>query len=324
MDKRCEAMERERELVRRYFSSVPWDFRKAIAPFDGRHWHLLVMAARCAGSLDLITNNPALAYCLASCWAFGPYPSKYATRLMRRLIGATRRHICGALGFPETESSVSVLSKIPASACSVSWLLTVRDLLRDPEWHKPLLHLPSVDLTVLQFLCNRAGRRRTTTRLLHELSGSEAGALILYLADVIRIERQLGDSGKKRFYSIDQFLRYHEALQERIDQPRETDVRRYQFPQPPILGSENIVALETPDLLIDEARKQRNCVMQHAGNIARGGVYIYRVLQPERATLSIVPNQNGQWQIGQLLCARNEPVSEATQQAVGEWLSTSH
>jgi hypothetical protein len=320
MNRRMEAIDREQQLVRRYFSDVPWGFRRAIAPFEGRHWHLLVMAARCAGSLDLITSNPALAYCLASCWAFGPYPSKYATRHMRRLIGATRRHICGALGFPETESSVSVLSKIPASACSVSWLLTVRDLLRDPDWRKPLLHLPSVDLPVLQFLCNRAVRRRTTTRLLHELSGSDAPALVSYAADVTRIEKRIGVSSEKRFNSIHQFQRYHETLLERVDQPTEADVRHYHFPQPPIPGNDNIVALETPDLLIEEARDQRNCATKYAGAIAQGGIYIYRVLQPERATLSIILNENGRWQVQQLLRARNKPASDTTHQTVAEWL----
>jgi hypothetical protein len=82
MNKESEAVAYERELVRHYFGDVPWEIRKAIAPFEDRHWHLLVMAARCPGSLGLITSNPALAHCLAPCWAFGPYPSRYATRTM--------------------------------------------------------------------------------------------------------------------------------------------------------------------------------------------------------------------------------------------------
>jgi hypothetical protein len=89
-------------------------------------------------------------------------------------------------------------------------------------------------------------------------------------------------------------------------------------------GSENIIALKSPDLVIEEAHCQRNCVISYAGDIADGGIYLYRVLQPERATLSIVPDENGRWQLGQLLRAHNKPVSEATHQAVVQWFSGKH
>jgi hypothetical protein len=324
MDKVREAIEKEQELVRRYLGDVPWDVRKAIAPFECRQWHLLVMAARCPGALDLITSNPALAYCVASCWVFGSWPSGYATRVMRSLLHSRRRKICGALGFEESESAVSVLGKIPASACSVSWLLTIRDLLKDPDWRKPLLHLPSLNLAVMQLLCSKALRRRTTPRLLHELAGIDGPALSWWADDVMRMQRQLGDAGNKRFNSVQQFMRLHDELMERIHRPKEADVRRQQFPPPPMPGSGDIVALETPDSLIEEARCQRNCAMSYADDIADGGIYLYRVLQPERATLSIVPGENGGWQIGQLLRAHNEPVSEATYQGVAQWLSRAH
>lgn len=320
MNKESEAVAYERELVRHYFGDVPWEIRKAIAPFEDRHWHLLVMAARCPGSLDLITSNPALAYCLASCWAFGPYPSKYATRTMRRLIGARRRSICGALGFPECESSVSVLSKIPASACCVSWFLTIRDLLKDPDWRKPLLHLPSLNLAVMQFLCNKALRRRATPRLLHELAGIDSPAMAWSASDLLRMQRQLRTEGVERFHSVQQFLRWHNELEEQINHPKEADIQHLSFPKPPIPGNENVIPLEVPDSLIEEANVQCNCVTDYATRIASGRLYLYRVLNPERATLSIKPNEQGSWQIGELLAAGNEPVSAETRQAVERWI----
>ncbi len=329
MHKESEAIAYERELVRHFFGDVPWKIRKAVAPFEDRHWHLLVMAARCPGSLDLIMSNPALAYCLASCWAFGPYPSKYATRTMRRLIDSRRRSICGALGFPECESSVSVLSKIPASACCVSWLLTIRDLLKDHAWRKPLLHLPSLNLGVMQFLCSKALRRRATPRLLHELSGIDGPAMARSASDLMRMQRQLGDAGKKRFHSVQQFVHLHDELEARIHGTRlaydvhgvdASDMRSIPFPMPPIPGSEAMIALENFDLLKEEAREQHNCLMTYLGNVVHGDTYFYRVLKPERSTLSLVKNQIGEWRFDQLLKARNEPVSAETRQAVEQWI----
>jgi hypothetical protein len=317
--------ERERHLVRQYFGDLPLDVQNVIEPFRERQWHLLVMAARCAGSLDLIKSNPALAFCLASPWVFTPMPSRYATSVMRRLIGTTRRHICGALGFPEAEASVSILSKMPPSTCCIPWLLTIRNVLRDPEWRKTLLHLPNLNEAVMQFVGNEPLLSRATPRLLHELSENPVrlGWEMLY---VTLLRDKFAASVNERFHSIQQVHRVARELQDQNNRGRESnppkpEAQKLEFPEPPIPGIENIIPLKNTDLLYEEGQVQHNCLMQYVCTAASGGVYFYRVLEPERATLSIIPDENGQWQIGQLLRAHNEPVSEATRQGVAQWFS---
>ena len=323
-----EEFEKEKQLVRDYFGNVPAEVRNAIAPFQSRQWHLCAMAARCPGSLDLITSNPALAYGLASSWAFTSHPSKEGMRLSRRLIGLRRRSICGALGFPESEASVSVLSKIPASACCIPWLLTIRDLLRDPDWHKTLLHLPSLNRAVLELLGHRAVRRRTTPALLHHLSGSSAN-ILSGLIELMSMQRELGDSGNERFHSVGQILELRDDLLMRICHPEvQSDVQRRDeahiqnlpFPKPPIPGTESIIAIENLDLLSQEAREQHNCVMKYRHSVFACSMYFYRVLKPERATLSIVSNAAGEWRLDELLGARNAPVPDETRQAIARWI----
>ena len=73
--------------------------------------------------------------------------------------------------------------------------------------------------------------------------------------------------------------------------------------------------------MIDEGREQEHCAMSYAKDIANGAVYLYRVLEPERATLAIVRDESGEWRLDQLLRARNEPVTEETNQGVVRWLS---
>ncbi len=311
------ALESERRLVRDFFSNLPLDVRDAIAPFETRRWNLLLMAARCPESLDLIKSNPALAYCAASRRAFGPYSSNHAERRMRFLTRSRRREICGPLGFPAAESTVSILRKIPASACEVPRLRAIRQLLKDPDWHKSLSHLPSLNLHVLHFLEDKALRRRTTPRLLHEL-GSCPSDVYSEAAWLMAIHRDIGSRRPEQFRSLQQILRMKANLD-----IRESDLRSLEFPKPPIPGNGAIIALDRPDLLLGEALSQRNCVMSYVRQISGGSFYFYRVLKPERATLSIVPVANGKWKIDQLLGCRNEPVSEATHQAVGEWLSKS-
>ncbi len=45
-----------------FFDCIPFDVECAIWDFPSRHWHLLHLAARCPGGLDLIRSNPALAW----------------------------------------------------------------------------------------------------------------------------------------------------------------------------------------------------------------------------------------------------------------------
>jgi hypothetical protein len=53
---------------------------------------------------------------------------------------------------------------------------------------------------------------------------------------------------------------------------------------------------------------------------ARGASVVYRVLEPERATLSLIRTETGRWEIGELKASRNRPVSEQTQDLVEQWL----
>jgi len=76
-----------------------------------------------------------------------------------------------------------------------------------------------------------------------------------------------------------------------------------------------------PGQLVEESRHQHNCVGGYAERVVGGKVFIYRVLKPERATLSLRLGADGGWEIEQLLRACNQPVSPATALAVQRWLA---
>lgn len=74
-------------------------------------------------------------------------------------------------------------------------------------------------------------------------------------------------------------------------------------------------------VLCDEGAGQRNCVASYASQIRQKRVFVYQVLAPSRATLSIVRRQ-GRWQIDQLEAACNRPAPRETRLAVLAWLRT--
>src|SRR5436190_808790 len=55
--------------------------------------------------------------------------------------------------------------------------------------------------------------------------------------------------------------------------------------------------------------------------IRDGRCYIYRVLSPQLATLSVAKGPDGGWQIQQLFLSCNRPVSPETWQFVQKWLN---
>jgi hypothetical protein len=88
-------------------------------------------------------------------------------------------------------------------------------------------------------------------------------------------------------------------------------------------GSDTIVPITTHDELIEEGRAQHNCAATYAQDIADGAMYIYRVLKPERCTLSIKKGKDGLWSLDQLKLACNASPQQATHQHVEDWMSQS-
>ena len=320
LNQSLDRMDEEMQRVRNYFSPVPIEVRKVIAPFPNRQWHLMVMAARCPGALEMFTSNPALAYSLASCWIFTDRPSKEATRQMRRFIPWKRRNICEALGFHDCAESI--LRKIPTFACSISWLLTLRDLLKDSDWQKNLRHLPCLNPNVLTFLGYQSFRKRITSSLLQELARNQLDSIPGLMRDLLRMEKQLGKTARERFQSIQQIQNSHDQWVEKINR-NQTD-RFHEFPEPPIQGNEKIIPLHSTSCLIEEGRLQANCVRSYLGNVATGSIYFYKLLKPERATLSITRNTIGRWQLKEISGYDNTPVSKTTRQFALDWISQYH
>ena len=94
---------------------------------------------------------------------------------------------------------------------------------------------------------------------------------------------------------------------------------RWSFPKPPLPGNANIVPLTSVSALFDESVSQRNCVNGYVGRVRSRQTYIYRVLRPERCTLSLVPDGRG-WSIGELYRSCNRSPSPKTVQTVRQWL----
>jgi hypothetical protein len=277
--------------------------------------------------------NPGLAFALASNRVFHRPAVKKPLRAARSQLRKKQREILSWLGFAPTESVRRILRKIDPSDLTVERLLYLRDGLSDPAVVKSLSHLPSVNSLVLRLATDPRLRGWFTPRWLAEVAADTgqvadpAGGWprqtpFDLLMDTLRMLRLVGEGATIRpFSSSDHLRRTHDALVGRAGAPdwgQEWHGSRSalpdRFPAPPFPGTAKIVPLLTPEALQNEGAEMRHCVVSHSFEVADGDAYVYRVVSPVRATLSI-GNVGGRWrpremrgpgnvEIDPLVCAR--------------------
>jgi hypothetical protein len=314
--------------ARAFLECFPAEVLQLVKGLPERQWHLMQLMAHCPGAIDLAATNRGLAVALASSSAFHNPPVQRPLRAARALLRQRRQVIAGWLGLPATRSAVSVFARVRSDALTVERLLWLRRTLLEESPPKALLHLPVLTAPVLRILCDADLRRSASHSLLEEIAlGPESeqtkGAQHL-LRDAIETARLAGLRSLPVIPNLAELGAWHDELTRAMNRLHLQEIRDLVLPFPPTAGTETIVPLTTAEDLIDEGRAMHHCVASYARDVALGRTYVYRVLAPERATVSIVPTPGGAgWKIDQLKGVANAPVGHETRLAVTAWLRAS-
>ena len=309
-----------------YLKPIPEEVLAAVAPFSSRHWHLLNLIARCPGALDLVRATPALAFALASLWAFRQPAPRQPLRSARALLRKHQPEIAAWLGFPAERSTVRILRKLAPAECTIPNLLHLRDLF--PSFPKALRHMQTLTSVPLHIMVRSNGQYTLSDTYLKELGASPAPAWLHgesgLLRDVLWLRETIGEPGIFAIHSHDHLQRIHDRLVERIGRMDLKLLITDPLPDPPFptihSGDLQLEPITEALDLVQEGRCQSNCVGAYAKRIRRGGLYVYRVLAPERATLSIVRTRNGTWRISELKAAQNQEAMSVTRENIESWL----
>ena len=315
---------REPEALRRAraFDEFRSTMPKAVALHTERyrsgHWRMLRLFRERIEAVELAAQNPALAFCLA-------HHPRFCRNGLRTKSAELSRHrqrdILGALGFPQREGAARILAKIVPKAIHIRSMERLRVALREPARYKLLAHVPSIHAGVLNLVNDARVAAAVTPRLLAEVANSqdEAGdaPTARLLSDTLGMARELGRDLPPVFYSIRRLREVHDEVAREFARWHRVSS---QFPPPPVPGTPDIVPLCTPRDLIQEGVEQGNCVASYIESVVEGELFIYRVLRPERATLSIVWTPCGIWEISELALRKNREPSLAVRHAVSEWL----
>ena len=314
----------ERNAYGEFYSPIPIEVRKVTANYSDRHWHMLEFMAKCPGALELVQSNPALAFCLASNWEFHKPAAVRPMRSARSLICQKQRDILKWLGFPGTESVRKTLKKVPGRIINIERALNLRDAMRNPDLMKLLTHVPQINAGVIKFASDPAMVRYITPNLLSEVAANKGDfkrpQTSFILKDSLRMMELMGQNTCGFvFNSIMEINAFHDELVVTMNNRANGWERVKRFPPPPVEGTEDIIPLIKAEQLTEEGRQQKNCIASYARSVKEGNIYIYRVLSPQRATLSL-RHRGGGWVLSELKGKCNRAVTNETIRAVEEWL----
>jgi hypothetical protein len=313
--------ERRRRAFHGFRFACPKPAARRVEPFRAEHLALLGLLRVLGSGGDLLDVNPGLGFCLAVALAGGNGPDE---RRARDLAGRRQPEMMAALGLPGSKRACRALSKVLAPSMSRELLARLPRLLADEPALKLLGHLPSLGIGVLSLTMDAELRALVTPALLDEVQADPRETHFPFvsrqLGDALQMAEALGvDLTRRRFRSRARIREVHDDLARDYLRLHDARLAAFRFPHPPIPGSGDIVPLRAPRALIEEGRQQNNCVATYAEGVAGGGIFVYRVLRPQRATLSL-ERVSGRWQVGELLRAHNQPASAATWRAVERWL----
>jgi hypothetical protein len=315
------AAERRRRAFHEFRFACPKPDARRVEPFRSDHLELLRLLLALGSAGDLLDSSPALGYCLA----IGLADRRTLDgQQVRDLAGHRQPVIMAALGLPDSKRACKVLSKVPAPSMHRELAAHLPRLLADEPALKLLGHLPSLGIGALSLAMDAQLRALSTPSLLEEVQADPRETHFPFvsreLTDALRMADALGvDLSRRRFHTRARIREVRDDLARDYVRLHDPKLTGFRFPRPPIPGTEDIVPLRAPRALIEEGRQQDNCVATYAERVAAGDTFIYRVLRPERATLSIV-RMSGRWHVGELQCAHNQPVSNGTRRAVETWL----
>jgi hypothetical protein len=301
--------------------SIPDRVVRAVEKLPFRQWKVLDACEKSEWFLGLAETNPALSFCVAY---FKQFERTKAPGPVTDLVRHKQRDLAGWLGFPRTECCAKILSRIQPEAIRLEWLKDLRDDLASPEVLAAAANLPSLNAGVLELL-SPALRAWTTPKLIQEVAASPEERVHSSAANLIQdIKNMLCAIGRRTepqpFHSIKRLREIHQEISLEYCRLTTEGLEALQFPEPPLPGTPEIIPLASGRDLIQEGIEQQNCVRTYGNWVASYQGYIYRVLSPERATLAIVHNSEGHWEIQQLLAKQNHGVRPETREFVGKWL----
>ena len=301
--------------------SLPKEVARVVEGFRSHQWHLLYLLSQDAYMLDLAKTNPVLAFAVAD-W----HADHLSTR--RNLGRMPQRDLLALLKLPDTAAVVKLFRKIPPESIDPRMWKPLLGILRQPDGacSKLLAHVPEINLGVMELILTPQLLMVVTPTLLEDVASDPKekykGAVAAMIRDTLAMQHELAiDRPLTSLVSVARLRAEHAAISADFQNLKALRQSYGDLPIPPVPGvKDQIVPLRSQAELMAEGREQHNCVASYTRRVVVRDCYIYKVLHPSRATLSISLQNDGSWGISELKGACNAAVDGATRDFVNDWL----
>lgn len=241
-------------------------------------------------------------------------------------LSSKRARLLEAIGLPGSASLARLLRRIPVTPTTTWQLAAARKCLQRPETLALLRHLSRPNLNHVWFLHRFPA---SWPKLLEMIEQDMPLHEIIWLQRMIEDIRRLAPNGTQLYRASDTqaLQQLHDDLVERFNAlSRENHAAALGlqygvYPEAPIAGNTDIVALASWDALLAEGKRMHHCIGSYAAQIAACQVFVYHMQAPEVLTIALAP-QGGKWGLQEARGYCNASPSEASLEAIQKWLAT--
>lgn len=303
---------------------IPTALFRLVRRFPERHFSLLQYFHENPGGIEMAQTNPALVYMLATSKIWCKKNNIGIIGSPRKIQDMKRVDILKSLGFTGADKSIiRLLKKIDPWGCRIEYIWGLLKILEDWKIKRRLRHLPRINFGCVAILGDLPLFHQVSNSLLHEVAENfredKHPVTAQKLKAWLKIEEEQGNSKPTRIFSS--CTRLDRTLFSDSWLPFAGEMMHLFCPLPksPLPDHPDIRSLRNSKEVGEEGEEQGNCVLSLLPEFLAGKKVIYRVLAPERATLTLY-KKDEKWQIDALESSWNQPVSSKTRDYVQGWL----
>lgn len=314
----------------RLCDAIPEDIHAICSLMPAMDFQVAQACAVSPAARQLASDSPLL-FLLAVDYA---RQQPLSVEAFEQLLALKRSEILSAAGLPGSKSLARLVGRLKLSPMMPWELDDVHRALQQPDFLALLRHHPEVHLNHLRLLLRvqrplwqgmlclvnehtQAADLSWTCRMIRDTLNL-AGGNEQVLAQVN--SREALQDQHDRF--IDRFNRqnHRNSEEKRIELAQELEDEHGDYPQPPITPLEGIEPLASWLELLEEGATMRHCVGSYDMAVAWGEVFIYRMVWPERLTISL-EYRNNTWVVGEVRASCNANPSPAALERVRRWVN---
>ena len=281
-------------VVHRFISGIPLEICKAVREIRYLQLPLLQLAAKSGYFRDLLISTPFLAWMLMDHATKHSWSDSQIDEVSQRKQTEILNEISGVC----EKSFIRLLRSIQLVEGTEKELGLICKAMT-PEIRRALQHTPVVPVNILEILIKV--RLFQNTKLIHSfidniysqecdrLKGARELEKLWKDTVNLGVKLQITDAEKRLMECREPYdvWELHNRWTAIFNKSDPTINENIVFAEPPIPDTSTIIGIRNYAELIEEGRVMENCVAILCDEVLSGKSYIYRVFEPERATLKI-------------------------------------